>query len=196
MQEEKHKQQAAATQIVANVGTSWQLCRKRETVQKLRLLWVVGWKISRWSTLSNLKDSPITRCSWKRDSVSFSQTPNLNVQIREGSVVICTHHKNSQNGCWMRNKTPRNGLCLLRRFSGWILGCWLAAHESWSLPKKYKNPKKGTFLGVSFHPQNWQKSNRSVPCTETGPNEASKQTTGRWHNKKKQKGGLKLVLAD
>jgi hypothetical protein len=42
--------------------------------------------------------------------------------------------------------------------------------------KRMKNPKK-----VSYHAQNQQKSNPtcvgSVPCTETGQNEVSKQTT-------------------
>jgi hypothetical protein len=42
--------------------------------------------------------------------------------------------------------------------------------------KRTKNPKK-----VSFHAQNRQKSNPTgvglVPCTETGQNEVSKQTT-------------------
>jgi hypothetical protein len=53
---------------------------------------------------------------------------------------------------------------------------WLCTKFGKLRQKRTKTPKK-----VSFHAQNRQKSNLtrvgSVPCTETGQNEVSKQTT-------------------
>jgi hypothetical protein len=57
----------------------------------------------------------------------------------------------------------------------WLnFGVLIGYAEIWQIvPKKDEK--------VSFHAQNWQKSNPTciglVPCTETGQNEVSKQTT-------------------
>jgi hypothetical protein len=78
----------------------------------------------------------------------------------------------------MKEKTARKQKPLFVEGVFWLnfrvlVGC---AQNLENCAKKDENPKK-----VSFHAQNRQKSNpmriRSVPCTETGQNEVSKQTT-------------------
>ena len=109
-----------------------------------------------------------TRCSQKGDSVSFSLTPNFYVQIE----VVCGPHictqatKNTKMVAkWGRKQQEKASVC----WGGFLVEFWGA---EW-LCTKFGNKK------VSFHDfvQKAIQCIRLVPCTETGQNEVSKQTT-------------------